>query len=89
LVSVRIIHPFHPQYNHEFQVLKARKFGGRLILSLQESEQGSFGVPADWTDYFSSDPPSVSDPNEYISASALLILCEMIKKQTNSLYSNV
>jgi hypothetical protein len=80
LGSVRIIHPFHPQYNQEFQVLKARKFGGRLILSLQESEQGSFGVPADWTDYFSSDPPSVSDPNEYISAAALLALCEMIKK---------
>jgi hypothetical protein len=76
---VRITHPFHPQYNREFQVLKARKFGGRLILSLMESEQGSFGIPADWTDYSSSDPPLTRDPNEYISASALLALCEMVK----------
>jgi hypothetical protein len=76
---VRITHPFHPQYNHEFQVLKVRKLGGRLILSLQESEQGSFGIPADWTDYFSSDPPLAADPNEYISATSLLALCEMIK----------
>jgi hypothetical protein len=80
LGSVRIIHPFHPQYNHEFQVLKARKFGNRLILSLQESERGSFGILADWTDYFSSDPPIISNPNEYISTSALTALCEMVKK---------
>jgi len=79
LGSVRIIHPFHPQCNQEFQVLKARKFGGRLILSLQETELGSFGVPADWTDYFSSDTPLTGDANEYISASALLALCEMVK----------
>jgi hypothetical protein len=79
LGSVRIIHPFHPQYNCEFQVLKARKLGDRVILSLQESERGSFGVPADWTDYFSSDPPTISNPNEYISTSALTALCEMVK----------
>jgi hypothetical protein len=79
LGSVRITHPFHPQYNHEFQVLKARKSGNRLILSLHESERGSFGIPADWTDYFSSDPLLTGDPNEYISASALLALCEMVK----------
>jgi hypothetical protein len=59
--------------------LKARKLGGRLILSLQETERGSFGVPADWTDYFSSDPPASGDPNEYISTTALLKLCEMVK----------
>ena len=80
LGSVRITHPFHPQYNHEFQVLKARKFGDRLILSLQESERGSFGIPADWTDYFSSDPLLTADPDEYISTTALLTLCEMVKK---------
>jgi hypothetical protein len=79
LGSVRITHPFHPQYNHEFLVLKVRKFGGRLILSLQDPEQGSLSVPADWTDYFSSDPPFSGTPNEYISPSALLSLCEMVK----------
>jgi hypothetical protein len=80
LGSVRITHPFHPQYNHEFQVLKARKLGGKLILSLQESERGSFGIAADWTDYFSSDPHLNSDPDEYISTKALLTLCDMVKK---------
>jgi hypothetical protein len=80
LGSVRITHPFHPQYNHEFKVLKVRKFGDRLILSLQEPEQGSFGISADWTDYFSSDSPFTSDPNQYISLSALFVLCEMVKK---------
>jgi len=44
-----------------------------------ESERGSFGVPADWTDYFPSGPPLTGDPNEYISATALLALCEMVK----------
>jgi hypothetical protein len=80
LGSVRITHPFHPQYNHEFQLLKVRKFGDRLILSLREPEQGSFGIPADWTDYFSSAPSFTSDPNQFISPSALLMLCEMVKE---------
>jgi len=79
LGSVRITHPFHPQYNQQFQVLKVRKWAGKLILSLQGTERGSFGIQADWTDYFSSDPPFLSDPNEYISPSALLALCEMVK----------
>jgi len=79
LGSVRITHPFHPQYNQQFQVLKARKWTGKLILSLQGTESGSFGIQADWTDYFSPDLPSTADPDEYISPSALLALCEMVK----------
>jgi hypothetical protein len=79
LGSVRITHPFHPQYNRQFQVLKARRCAGKLTLSLQGTESGSFGIQAEWTDYFSSDPPSVSGPDEYISPSALLALCEMVK----------
>jgi hypothetical protein len=79
LGSVRITHPFHPLYNQQFLVLKARKWAGRTVLSLQGTESGTFGIQSDWTDYFSPDPPFLSDPNGYISPSALLKLCEMVK----------
>ncbi|WP_157972210.1 DUF5372 family protein [Pleomorphovibrio marinus] len=78
--SVRIIHPFHPQYNQEFQVLKIRNCSGKLTLSLQGTDSGSFSIQADWTDYFPSEPPLLSGPDEYISLQALLALCDMVKK---------
>ncbi|WP_439490853.1 DUF5372 family protein [Algoriphagus sp.] len=79
LGSVRITHPFHPQYNRQFQVLKARKCAGKLTLSLQGTDSGSFGILVDWTDYLPSETPLLDNPNNYISPSALLSLCEMVK----------
>ncbi|MCC5939895.1 MAG: hypothetical protein JJU34_21630 [Lunatimonas sp.] len=77
---MKITHPFHPQYNQEFQILKIRKCAGKLTLSLRGTDCGSFGIQADWTDYFLSEPPPLSGPGEFISLKALSALCDMVKK---------
>jgi len=80
LGSVRITHPFHPESGKEFQVLKTRKIGGRVILVLHEHQMGSFAIPAEWTDYFPSDHDVSLNSNAFISVESLLALCELIKK---------
>lgn len=70
---------FHPQYNQQFQVLKAKIWAGKLVLSIQGTDSGTFGIQADWTDYFPSDDDFSCGTNEYISVGALLALCEMVK----------
>ena len=64
----------------EFQVIKTRKVGGKLTLVLRENEQGSFAVPAEWTDYFPSDPDALTTSDAFISVESILALCELLKK---------
>jgi hypothetical protein len=80
LGSVKITHPFHPLFNQTFQVLKTRKIANIITLVLQHKERGSFAVPADWTDYFLTDQEVPSSPHSFISTSALIALCELVKK---------
>jgi hypothetical protein len=77
---VKITHPFHPLFNQTFLVLKTRKIATILTLVLQQKEQGSFAVPADWTDYFLTDQNVSSSSHSFISPSSLLALCELVKK---------
>jgi len=51
----------------EFQVIKTRKVGGSLTLVLQDNEQGSFAVPADWTDYFPADLDAQTTSDAFIA----------------------
>ena len=64
----------------EFQVLKTKKIGGRIILVLQEHQVGTFAIPAEWTDYFPVDHDALATSDEFISVESLLSLCELVKK---------
>ena len=68
----------------EFQVLKTKKIGGRVILVLQEHQIGSFAIPAEWTDYFPSEHDVSPTSNGFISVESLLALCELVKKSLNN-----
>jgi hypothetical protein len=80
LGSVTITHPFHPKSGKTLQVLKIRKIAGKIFLMLQCDQTGSFGVPADWTDYFPADRQESLPPGALISPDSLLALCELVKK---------
>jgi hypothetical protein len=64
----------------EFQVLKTKKIAGGIILVLQEHQCGSFGILAEWTDYFTSDHEVSPTSDVFISVESLLALCELIEK---------
>jgi len=80
LGSVTITHPFHPFTGRTFQVLKIRTVASIITLVLQEKERGSFAVPAEWTDYFSSGQQGPPPSDTFISPESLLAICELIKK---------
>lgn len=52
---------------------------GKLTLMLHHQERGSFAIAADWTDYFSDNEQFPYDKDQFITADALLALCDMVK----------
>jgi len=80
LGSVTITHPFHPMSGKNLQILKTRKIGGRLVLTLRNEQVGNINVPVDWTDYFPVNQEAHSTPEAFISVESLLALCELVKK---------
>jgi hypothetical protein len=84
LGSATITHPFHPLSGKNIQILKTRKIGGRIVLTLRNEHVGNINVPADWTDYFSTDQNTYGTPDVLISVESLLALCELMKKTDTS-----
>jgi hypothetical protein len=59
--------------------MKTRTVSGNLTLMLHHQEHGSFAIAADWTDYFSDNELLSYDQDQFITADALLALCDMVK----------
>jgi hypothetical protein len=73
-----VTHPFHPLRGKRFLVLKARRAGGREVLSLFDEQQGTIALPREWTDHA---PPStvsgVLPQAPILHPAYLLQLCEL------------
>jgi hypothetical protein len=52
----RIIHPFHPLRDREFEMLDARWSWGKRWLYCCDDEGQLFAVPSQWTDQAEQDP---------------------------------
>ncbi len=75
-----VTHPFHPLSGKRFLILKARKVGGREILSLFDEGNGTITLPREWTDQ--ARPSlyiSVLEPAPILDAACLLQLQERVQ----------
>jgi hypothetical protein len=75
-----VTHPFHPLSGKRFLVLKARKVGGREVLSLFEEGKGTVTLPREWTDHACpSLYSSVLEPPPILHAACLVKLQELVQ----------
>jgi hypothetical protein len=78
---VRIIHPFHPLFGREYQLVTYRKTWGEDRVYFH-TEAGQFvAVPAHWTDLFPVDPfQTVAAGQAHFRPTELLLLAELIER---------
>ena len=82
---VRIIHPFHPLFGREYQLVTYRKNWGEDRVYFH-NEAGQFvAVPAHWTDLFPVDPfQTVAAGEAHFRPTELLLLAELIERQQSA-----
>ncbi len=81
---VRIIHPFHPRFGEEFELLDYRgSFGGERV----EGRDGNgeiINVPLFWTDAYTGDPFVVlSAGRSFLRPEDLLALSDLVREQAS------
>jgi hypothetical protein len=54
--KVRIIHPFHPLYNKEYELVGYRRSWGNECVDLHDEQEQLVAVPLAWTDAAAPDP---------------------------------
>jgi hypothetical protein len=56
---VRVIHPFHPRFGHDFEFVVHRRNWGEDRVYCRGEDGGLFSLPASWTDVVGEDPFAV------------------------------
>ena len=57
---VRITHPFHPLFSHEYRLLEYRRAWGREQAVFYDENEELIAVPVDWTDLAGATDPFVA-----------------------------
>jgi hypothetical protein len=68
-----VTHPFHPLCGKRFLFLKARRTGGREVLSLFAEDQGTIALPREWTDQDAPSPYAAALPTPPILDARCLV----------------
>ncbi|MFC1885781.1 DUF5372 family protein [Thermodesulfobacteriota bacterium] len=83
--TFRITHPFHPQYNQEFEIYSIKKPHGESRVYFYNLQLRMVSVPINWTDIEPADPfVKISDGRALFRIKDLLrlvILINNIKRQ--------
>ena len=83
--TFRITHPFHPQYNQEFEISSIKKPHGESRVYFYNLQLRMVSVPINWTDIEPADPfVKISDGRALFRIEDLLrlaILINDIKRQ--------
>jgi hypothetical protein len=83
LGCIIVTHPYHPFKGKRFKILKIRKVSGIDTYIVQDSKQGTFAIPRDWTDHADPDPYDNLDiANPILSFHCLFLLVDLVEKKT-------
>ena len=84
LGSIIVTHPYHPFTGKRFKILKIRKVSGIDTYIVQDTEQGTFAIPRDWTNHADPDPYDDLDiANPILSFHCLFLLVDLIERKKN------
>ena len=77
--KITIVHPFHPLFGKEFELLDCRQGWGEYRVYFYDSEQVLISMPAAWTDILPRDPfVELSDGRSFYRLEDLLCLRRFI-----------
>ena len=78
--SAEVTHPFHPLRGQRFVVLKLRRVSGVEMLSLRDSDLGTFAMNREWTDWAAPEAQAVTAATPLlIDAFGLVALAELVE----------
>ncbi len=77
-----VTHPFHPLLGKRFLVLKTRRTGGRVILSLFAEGHGTIALSREWTDQAPPSPYGAVLPTPPILDALCLVKLRALVEQT-------
>lgn len=82
----RVIHPFHPLYSHEYEVLEFRRDWGRDYVAFYDESERVVTIPIVWTDMEGEGDPFVllSGRRAYFRPEDLLALVDIIESNRSS-----
>jgi Family of unknown function (DUF5372) len=74
------VHPFHPRLGEQFLILKCRRIGSVLMLSLRDESGRPLFTPLEWTDRAPPYPhQSLTTPPPMLEVGRLLELVGLVQ----------